>query len=220
MQELIKILTNEQGIKAVSAKELYQFLEIKSRFADWFKNRVSKYGFTENQDFVTLSKNLESGGREIDYALTLDTAKELAMVEGNEKGKQARQYFIECERIAHQKTPVVASPAELIVMLAQQNLETQQRIDNLEQQNQAQQKRIEEIEERTKTNLNYYSIVGFASANHIRIDLNTAKLFGQQAKKICKEKNFEVGSIPDPRFGRIGTYPYEVLVQVFRLPKA
>ena len=103
MQELIKV-TEENGEQLVSAKELHEFLEVKSKFADWFKNRVSKYGFEENQDYVSISKNLENGGREIDYVLKLDIAKELSMVEGNEKGSQARKYFIQCEKKLKQVT--------------------------------------------------------------------------------------------------------------------
>ena len=97
MTELIKV-TEENGSKLVSARELYEFLEVKSKFADWIKNRIEKYGFEENQDFVTLSKNLENGGREIDYILKIDMAKELSMVENNDKGRQARKYFIEIEK--------------------------------------------------------------------------------------------------------------------------
>ena len=86
------------AVETVNAKELHEFLEVRSKFADWIKNRIEQYDFVENQDFTTVSKNLEKGGRSIDYYITLDMAKELAMVERNEKGKQARQYFIECER--------------------------------------------------------------------------------------------------------------------------
>ena len=88
MNELIKIEINKNNEQLVSAKELHEFLEVKSKFADWIKNRIEKYGFEENQDFVTVSKNLENGGREIDYILKLDTAKELAMVENNEKRRK------------------------------------------------------------------------------------------------------------------------------------
>ena len=88
MKELIKIEINKNNEQLVSAKELHEFLEVKSKFADWIKNRIEKYGFEENQDFVTVSKNLENGGREIDYILKLDTAKELAMVENNEKRRK------------------------------------------------------------------------------------------------------------------------------------
>ena len=97
MTELLKVI-EQNGEQIVSARDLHEFLEVKSKFADWIKNRIEKYGFEENQDFVTISKNLENGGREIDYILKLDMAKELSMVEGNEKGKIARKYFIECEK--------------------------------------------------------------------------------------------------------------------------
>ena len=101
MNELIPLqpqTINGNAVETVNAKELHEFLEVRSKFADWIKNRISEYDFTVNQDFTTVSKNLENGGRSIDYYITLDMAKELSMVERNEKGKQARQYFIECER--------------------------------------------------------------------------------------------------------------------------
>ena len=101
MNELIKLqpqTINGNAVETVSARELHAFLEVRSKFADWIKNRISEYDFTVNQDFTTGSKNLENGGRSIDYYITLDMAKELAMVERTEKGKQARQYFIECEK--------------------------------------------------------------------------------------------------------------------------
>jgi len=103
MQELVKI-REQDGKQSVSARELHGFLESKQQFSDWIKNRIEKYEFVENQDFILISENYEikegRGGdrRSIDYALTLDTAKELSMVEGNEKGKQARRYFIACEK--------------------------------------------------------------------------------------------------------------------------
>lgn len=105
MNELIKITTNESGNQVISARELHKFLESKQEFANWIKNRIDKYGFVENQDFEVFDNfiNNPNGGRPLkEYALTIDMAKELAMVEGNEKGKQARRYFIECERLAKQ----------------------------------------------------------------------------------------------------------------------
>ena len=94
-QELIKI-TEQNGKRAVSARELHLFLESKQEFANWIKNRIDKYGFIENQDYEVFDnfiKNPNGGRPLIEYALTIDTAKEIAMVEGNEKGKMARQYF-------------------------------------------------------------------------------------------------------------------------------
>lgn len=97
MKELIKI-TEQNGNQAVSARELHKFLEITERFSNWFE-RMLQYGFTENIDyqgcefFNTLANQVL-----IDYALTLDCAKEIAMLQRSERGKMARQYFIECEK--------------------------------------------------------------------------------------------------------------------------
>ena len=96
MNELIKI-SNVEGKETANARDLYDFLEVQSKFADWFKNRVEKYEFKEGRDFVSVSKKLENGGRQIDYYVTVEMAKELSMVENNEKGKIARKYFIACE---------------------------------------------------------------------------------------------------------------------------
>ncbi len=96
MNELIKI-TYDNDRPTVSARELHEFLEIKSKYADWFKN-MAAYGFSENIDYITFSKNLENGGRTIDHQLTIDMAKEICMLQRNDKGKQARQYFIQLEK--------------------------------------------------------------------------------------------------------------------------
>lgn len=101
MNELIKI-TEQNGQQVVSARELHLFLESKQDFSTWIKNRIEKYDFIENEDYILLHNFVEQTGRgghnKKEYALTIDMAKELAMVEGNEKGKQARRYFIECEK--------------------------------------------------------------------------------------------------------------------------
>ena len=86
-----------------------------TKFADWIKNRINEYDFVENQDFISFSENLEkpTGGRPSqEYFITLDMAKELAMVERTEKGKQARQYFIECEKKL--KSQIAPQPAQPI----------------------------------------------------------------------------------------------------------
>jgi len=68
-------ITQENGLRAVSARELHLFLEVQSKFADWIKYRINEYSFVEELDYITLSKNLENGCRFIEYALTLDMAK-------------------------------------------------------------------------------------------------------------------------------------------------
>ncbi len=102
MHELIKI-TEQNGERAVNARELHKFLESKQEFANWIKNRIKDYGFVENQDFEVFDnfiKNSEGGRPAREYIISLDMAKELSMVERNEKGKLARLYFIEMEKKA------------------------------------------------------------------------------------------------------------------------
>lgn len=105
MTNLPQIQPHDTLIQAVNARELHAFLQNKRQFSDWIKQRISEYDFVENQDFVSFSQNCEKpkGGRPTtEYAITLDMAKELSMVERNEQGKMARRYFIECERVARQ----------------------------------------------------------------------------------------------------------------------
>ncbi|MGZ8256607.1 MAG: antA/AntB antirepressor family protein [Gallionella sp.] len=95
------------------ARTLHEFLLVGKDFSNWIKGRIKKYGFVEGEDFViSCSPNLASrnnqglsnliaGENRLDYHMTINAAKELAMVENNEQGKQARRYFIECERRAN-----------------------------------------------------------------------------------------------------------------------
>ena len=104
MKDLIKITTNDKGQQLVSARELHEFLEVKKDFTDWFKYRVAQYGFEENLDFTTILGKSTGGRPSKDFAIKIEMAKELSMVENSEKGKEARKYFIECEKIAKGET--------------------------------------------------------------------------------------------------------------------
>lgn len=88
----------------VNARDLHKFLKVGRRFTTWIQGRISEYQFAENLDFISFSQNGEKpkGGRPtIEYHLTLDTAKELAMVENNDEGRKVRRYFINCEKMLH-----------------------------------------------------------------------------------------------------------------------
>ncbi|HEC1889522.1 TPA: antA/AntB antirepressor family protein [Campylobacter jejuni] len=89
--------TELQGAFPANVKFLFYFLEIDTKFADWIKNRISHYNFIENQDYI-IELVYTKGRPRKEYYVTLDMAKELCMVENNEKGRQARRYFIECEK--------------------------------------------------------------------------------------------------------------------------
>lgn len=101
--ELIPI-ESKNGQQAVNARHLYQWLEVKKDFSDWIKVQFKRCDLVENVDYQSLPQKGEQTGRggynKIEYALSLNAAKEISMMSQTEKGKQARRYFIECERIA------------------------------------------------------------------------------------------------------------------------
>lgn len=96
--ELVPVYETNKGEKVVYGTELHAVLGVKSKFADWAKNRLKDCDAVENEDFEAFSKNLENGGRMKEYIIKLDTAKEMAMLERNNKGKQVRRYFIQVEK--------------------------------------------------------------------------------------------------------------------------
>jgi phage anti-repressor protein len=104
-----------QTEQLVNARELHEFLEVRKDFTTWVKDRIDKYGFSENQDYIlTFTKTGERGNvTKHDYILRLDVAKEIAMVENNDKGKMVRRYFIEAEkRFREEKLTRARSKAE------------------------------------------------------------------------------------------------------------
>lgn len=208
MNELIKIVEND-GRKAVSARELHSFLEIKEKFSAWVK-RMIDYGFMEGIDYVSLSENSEKphGGRPLlDYAITIDTAKHWSMMQRNDKGMQARNYFIEIEKRA-------TKPMSQLDILVQS-------VQIL----QAQEKRLAEVEDRVKvieakqtTHQNWFTIAGYGTLLKIQVGIKLAASLGRKACNLCKQLGVEPEEIPDPRFGKVKTYPENVLKQVFDMP--
>lgn len=84
-------------INSADARELHSFLNSERQYANWIQDRITQYGFIENQDYIV--KTTYTGRRpRKEYFVTLDMAKELCMVENNDKGKEARRYFIKCEK--------------------------------------------------------------------------------------------------------------------------
>jgi len=120
MNELIKLSKNEINgcvVDTVNAKEIWLYLESKQRFPDWMKDRIRTYEFTQAVDFVVnhtfmIDETAFGGKRKVtEFHVSIDMAKELSMVERTERGKQARRYFIECERLTK-----LAPPAPLFLL--------------------------------------------------------------------------------------------------------
>lgn len=118
MNELIKITYNNDR-PAVSARDLHDFLEVKTAYKDWFP-RMCEYGFTEGEDFNLLKiERVQNEGERMvartvdDAVLTIDMAKELCMIQRNEKGKQARHYFLQIEKEWNSPEKVMARALQI-----------------------------------------------------------------------------------------------------------
>ena len=121
MNEIIKIDSDNK----VSGRELHEFLDVGRDFTTWMKQMIG-YGFNEHADFEVYTQSGEnpSGGRpSVDYRMSIEMAKEICMIQRTEKGKQARQYFIECERrLKGQEQPVTLEQQMAQGLLAAQKL--------------------------------------------------------------------------------------------------
>lgn len=149
MTELVKIyntvkIGNEE-VNSVNARDLHKALESKQDFSTWIKARINKLNLMEGQDYM-LHKFMEqptkgvsaSGLNKIDYYVTIDIAKHIAMMEATEKGREVREYFIECEKQLRQIQPQFKLPQTykeaLIELVNQVEINEQLQIENEEKQ--------------------------------------------------------------------------------------
>lgn len=100
MNELINVTLNENHEPVISARQLHETLEVKTEYKKWFK-RMTEYGFVENEDFVKVTQKCltsSTGQNMTDHVIKLDMAKEIAMIQRTDKGKEVRTYFIQVEK--------------------------------------------------------------------------------------------------------------------------
>lgn len=129
---------NGEVVKTVNARELWEYLEIKSRFNDWIKSKLEDklLGFVYGNDYITSTRNLVNGIQANEYHVTIEVAKELCMLERKEKGAEARKYFIECEKQLKQITPSyqIQDPIERAkAWIKEQEEKRQLQLENTEQ---------------------------------------------------------------------------------------
>lgn len=135
MNELIKI-TEKDGQQLVSARELHEFLEVSERFSNWF-NRQLQYGFVEGEDFTGCKVFNALAKQELqDYAITISMAKEISMIQRTEKGKQARKYFINCEKklkeVAQNPYKALSPELQAIFKIDQKQQALEEKVEDME----------------------------------------------------------------------------------------
>ena len=206
MNELVKI-TEHNGKKAVSARELYERLGFNpSNWVKYYKKNILENPYaSENQDWVTLVLST-NGNTTKDFVLTIDFAKKLCMLARTEMGEKVRNYFIEVEKSA--ALPKAVEPEEALMQTLQLMMDQKKRLFKVEED-------VKYLKAQSITRSDYISVPGFASLHRKFIPNSTAKIIGKKATAYCKKEGIEYSDIPDPRFGRVHVYPPEILDIVF-----
>ncbi len=172
MNDLIKV-SYESEQPTVSGRELHEALGIETRYNDWFK-RMCEYGFTENKDFYSnLSKTSDGGRPSTDHELTIPMAKELCMLQRNEKGKEFRQYFIKVEEAWNSPDMVMKRALEFANQKVEQLI---QRTFTLETTVAVQEQQISEL----KPKASYYDVV--LNCKDLMSATEIAKDYGKSAR--------------------------------------
>lgn len=214
MTDLIKI--DDSG--KITARELYDFLSPsdKSHYSRWVKQNIEQNDFyQENVDWWGFAI-MANGNETKDYSLTIDFAKHLCMLSRSERGKLARNYFIEVEKRYKSNVPAISSVEDLIILQATAMKELRQQVSMQAVTLQEQGDQIKEIAASIKTSPNeYYTVAGYASLQKLKIDVNKANLIGRKAVRLSKEYDVEIGKVSDPRFGQVNTYHLDVLKEAF-----
>lgn len=208
-----KSTINGAAVETVNARDLHQGLALKKDFSDWIKAQIKRAMLTEGTDYVTVHQKGVGGKFDsIDYHLTIEAGKHIAMLSGTEKGKQVRDYFIECERKA--KAPAVQSPAQMFALVAQQFLAYEQ-----EQQRQALelskvQETLAVVEARTQPENKHFTVLGYGTLIGIKFDVGMASKVGKKCAELSRDQGIPIGDVSDPRFGRVHSYHESILKQV------
>lgn len=217
---LVPVYEKDGGGVAVDARELHGFLEVGRDFSNWIKDRIEKYGFDEGEDYILFdSPNLANQtGRGGDrkskaYLLSMDCAKEIAMAENNERGRQVRRYFIECER--RYKETHALTPAEQLLASVQLTVDMERRQREQQRQLTAIESRLDHVEARQVTkDTSFYTVSGYCSLRHRSVDRAEAIRLGKEAARLSRECGLMIGKEYDAKYGQINTYHIDVLTAV------
>lgn len=138
MNDLINVTLNENQEPVVSGRQLHKVLNVNSNYTTWFE-RMTEYGFTEGQDFLPHLEKSTGGRPKQDHVLKLDMAKEIAMIQRTDKGKEVRQYFIQIEKDFNSPEKIMARALKI----------ADRKIISLEHKNEALQLELEEARKQT-----------------------------------------------------------------------
>ena len=222
MKEMVKVFDTNDGDKAVSARELHAQLNVGRDFTTWIKYKIKKYGYVENVDYALLTfdlngnlledklpKNVALGSApyKTEYVLSLDCAKEIAMVENNETGRQIRKYLIRIENNYWKKglgslslmTDAMAKLSESVAELSKSVAGINERINSLEQKSLGEGNHLLTIGE-------------YAMRENIHVPQAKAIEYGKICTAHCRNNNIKMGQVFNKKYiNPLNSYPVEVL---------
>lgn len=174
--------------------------------------RALKKGFIENEDFITVAQNGD-GGRfaPIDYRLSVSCLEYFIARKVRPVFDVYRQVF---HKVVDQEYKPL-TPAEMMLQHAQIAVEHERKISAISNDVETLKIELAEVKAKTATRPEYFTIAGYASLRGFKVGNNIAKNLGREASTLCKTSNYPIDEITDPRWGKVGSYPVEVLNQVF-----
>jgi len=226
--ELIKIEVVENE-RRVDGRELWRFLEIKTEFAKWVDRYIKDFDFIDGQDFSSFLDKSKGGRPSKEYQLSLDMAKELSMLARNDKGKEARKYFIECEKKLKQAPQQQAPQTRLEwIKLALQQEEEKQQLQIEKDYAVRTKAEIGSRREATsmataskfsKENKKLKSYIGecedYATILAVERIYKDGGFKWRELKKYCIANELEVKEAPDKRFGKVKSYPAKAWLELY-----
>lgn len=204
-------------VKTCNARSVYTELGVKKDFSDWIKAQIKRAMFVENVDFITIPQKGDGGKfSAIEYHLTIDAGKHIAMLSGTAKGRMVREYFIECESKARAGAlSTVKDPQIAAVILALT------RVDAVEQEQKRQADELARIAEnvavleaRTQPENKHFTVMGYANLIGQSVDVRTAATLGKRCAALSRQRGMVIGDVSDPRFGAVHSYHESVLQEV------
>lgn len=214
--ELVPVYETSTGEKVVYGSDLHKCLGVKSNYREWSVRRFKDCDAQESLDFQAVEISTPGNPTpKKDHVILLDTAKEMAMLERNDKGKEVRRYFIDIEKKYKQQI-VPMSQLEIAKMSLDMLIEQEKRLNAIEEKQFSVDNEIKEIHAKLdKHQEDWYTIAGYASLLGLDVSLQEAGKLGRKASKLAKNNSIKPDSTPDPRFGTVNVYPRWILEEVF-----
>lgn len=220
-KELAIALLESEEEYPVNFDDAWQWLGYSSKQAAKKKlanNFEEREDYSSNRMSVSHSNGLSASRTEFIY-LTVECFKSLGMMAGTPKGKEVRRYFLECEKVAKQKT-IALTPTQILAQAAIQLAEQEQQMLEHERKLKAAEARLTAIKAEQgrlfSPSGNKYTILGFANKQGLEMSAATAGQKGKKASSLCRKLGIEIEKIYDPRFGKVGLYPESILIEVFK----